>query len=112
VFIFSTPEANPATAVLCNFSTHLRCFKGRDLWELYGKLHLVLPHYRDWDACIIYLLQLNHAFTPLAAFDCGARHVSSPLDHEAILRATSAYQEPDAYSCLSTLHIMFVDVHS
>jgi hypothetical protein len=83
-----------------------------ELWELYDKVFLVLPHYRDWDAYIIYLLQLNYVATQLAAFDCRASHVSTPLNHTAILRATSAYQEQNAYSCLSTLHIMFVDVHS
>jgi hypothetical protein len=94
VFICSTPETNPAIAVLCGFLSRLQCFEDRELCDLCGKVFLVWHHEREWDgkACIISLLDLNHVATQPADVDCCARPVSSPLHHEAVLRATSAHE--------------------
>jgi hypothetical protein len=85
------PETNPAESARSDFSSLLRSLECRVLLELHGQVFQGLHHERDWYASTIYLLQHNNVDTLLAAFPCGARPVSRPVDNKVALCATTTH---------------------
>jgi hypothetical protein len=104
VFVKTTPDGvimlhthvddcaatGPSAHVRSDFSALLARFEGRELGEIDKQVFLGLYHERCWSTNTIYLSQPKHVADLLSQYEsCKCRPVSSPMDHKAVLTATT-----------------------
>jgi Reverse transcriptase (RNA-dependent DNA polymerase) len=122
VFVKSTPDGvimlhthvddcaatGPTAHVRSDFAALLARFEGRELGEIDKQMFLGLYHERCWSTNTIYLSQPKHVADLLSQYEtCKSRPVSSPMDHKAVLTATTETdkcEHPDLRTLLLSGH--------